>query len=146
MVKWVTELHLHQKNPPSYHFPSWQSQKRHHRFNKQEQFVILHFNTVGSTLWTFKWWGVGCEGLITDGGQAGHQSVGAEQLYCALFVYLGFYFSLFFIAIIIIIILYFKFWTVLVSTHKFYLFLILLPILPGWCGRKWVSSCVVLRD
>lgn len=81
------------KKSPSYLFPSWQSQERHHRSNKQEQFVILYFKTVESTLWTLQWRGVGCEGVIADEGQAGHQSVGAEQLYCA-FVYLGFYLSL----------------------------------------------------
>lgn len=145
MVKWVNELHLYQKNhlPISFLLGN---------LRKDITDLTSRINLLSCILWLLEthWHHSNEEftvkGLIANGGQAEHQSVDGEQLYCTLFVFLGFYFSLFFSIIIIIIIFYFRLWTVLVSTRRFYLFLILFPILPGWSGRKWVSSCVVLRD
>lgn len=93
--------------------------------------------------------------MIAAWNWAEHQSVGKEQLYCASLAFLGFYSQLFLLLfaitiIIIIIIIFiiivtgnFTYWTVLISTHGFYLFQILLPVSLG-LGGKGKAKCVAV--
>lgn len=99
----------------------------------------------------------------TAQGCTGHQPAGGVQLYCTWLAFLQFYsfFSLLFITvvafavfvfvatiIIIVVIIFnnfnwFQLLTVLISIHKFCLFLSILILIPLW-GRAWVNSYVVL--
>ena len=93
------------------------------------------------TMWRQAQYGGSWLGVaIAAHSQAGHQTVGDEQLHCespVLYILLSLLLLLLLLLLFLPLLFY---WTVFISNHKFHLFSGCPPHPSGW---EWASGCVV---